>query len=93
MFSLITKLFKNARKHPQGQEPLQTNLPANTSRKESHLEWKSLDVAQLNLTSSHLRNIEASMAEKSRAEFAAVTKSLNASQRSKRANKELVNDD
>lgn len=89
MFSKIAKLFRNAQ-NDNGQAHLQTNPSANASRKEANLEWKSLDISGLNTTSTHLRNIEASMAEKTRAEFAAVTKALNASQLSHPSEKDLI---
>jgi hypothetical protein len=44
------------------------------------IEWQPLDVSRLNLTSRRLREIEASLAEKTRAEFAAVTKELTKTQ-------------
>ena len=56
-------------------EPYQTNHAAK-------IEWQPLDPSRLNLTSKRLREIEASMAEKARAEFAAVTGELNNKQRS-----------
>ena len=43
---------------------------------EAKLDWQPLDVSRLNLTSQRLRQIEASLAEKTRAEFAAVTTEL-----------------
>jgi hypothetical protein len=90
MFSHIAKLFKNAQNKNKGQALSQSNHPANASRKEANLEWKSLDITRLNITGNQLQNIEASMAEKSRAEFAAVTKALNASQGVKGSQKDLV---
>ena len=89
MFRQIAKLIKNARKK-NGQALSQSNQPADASRKEANLEWHSLDVTRLNITSTHLRNIEASMAEKSRAEFAAVTKALNTSQSVKGSETDLI---
>lgn len=90
MFRQIAKLIRNARNRNKGQAHLQTNPPANASRKEAHLEWKSLEPTRLNTTQTHLRSIEANMAQKTRAEFAAVTKALNASQRADRAEKDLI---
>ena len=81
MFSLITKLFKNAQNENEGQALSKINHSAKASKKEADLIWQPLDVSRLNITGDHLRSIEASIAEKSRAEFAAVTKALNASQK------------
>ncbi len=83
MFSRITKLFKNVRNHSTGQAPSQTNQ---TAAQEHH----TLNVTPLNITSSYLKSIQTSMAEKSRAEFAAVTKALNASQQANRSEQELI---
>jgi ERCC4-type nuclease len=83
MFSRITKLFKNVRNHSTGQAPSQTNQ---TAAQEHH----TLNVTPLNITSSHLKSIQTRMAEKSRAEFAAVTKALNASQQANRSEQELI---
>jgi len=90
MFSRIAKLFKNARKQPTGQALSQNNQTANASLKEATQEHHALNVTRLNITSSHLQNIQTSMAEKSRAEFAAVTKALNASQQANRSEQELI---
>ena len=90
MFRKIANLFKKSRNFVPGQEHSQSNQQANASPKEVNLQWKALDITRLNVTSTHLRNIEASMAEKSRAEFAAVTKALNASQGVKGSQKDLV---
>jgi len=90
MFSQIAKLFKKARNKNKGQAHLQPNPPANASRNEANLEWRSLDISRLNTTSARLRSIEANMAEKTRSEFAAVTKALNASQRIDHSEKDLI---
>ena len=90
MFSLITKLLKNARNNTNGQAPSQMNQTANASRKEASQDWQTLNVTPLNITSNHLKSIQTSMAEKSRAEFAAVTKALNASQQANRSEQELI---
>lgn len=42
----------------------------------SSLDWQPLDVCRLDLTNQRLRQIEANLAEKTRAEFAAVTMQL-----------------
>ena len=65
MFSKIAKLFRNAQ-NDNGQAHLQTNPPANASRKEANLEWKSLDITRLNITGNQLQNIEASMGTRAR---------------------------
>ena len=49
--------------------------PYNQSQ-QTALDWQPLDVSKLSLTSNRLRQIEASLAEKTKAEFAAVTKEL-----------------
>ena len=71
MLGQIKKLINRSRaqspepyKHPQ----------------QAALEWQPLDVSKLSLTSQRLREIEASLAEKTRAEFAAVTSELNKNQ-------------
>ena len=90
MFSRIAKLFTNDRNNTTGQELSQTNQTANATRREATQEHHTLNVTSLNITSSHLQSIQASMAEKSRAEFAAVTKALNASQQANRSEQELI---
>ena len=80
MFSQIAKLFKNAQQLDSGQEPLQTNHAANASAEEAKIVWQPLDTSKLSITSDRLQQIEAGMAEKARAEFAAVTSEFNRSQ-------------
>ena len=82
---MLRQIFKRIRQ-PQteqnsvGQEPYQNKTTANTSNQAVQLEWQPLDVSKLNITTNRLRQIEASLAEKTRAEFAAVTSELNRSQ-------------
>ena len=89
MFGKIAKLLKIAQNN-EGHAHYQSNPPVNASQTEANLEWKSLNVTRLDTTNAHLRSIEASMAEKTRAEFAAVTRALNASQHVDRSEKDLI---
>ncbi len=73
MFRQFLKMIKTNRAQSPLQEPLQP-------QHNSSLDWQPLDVSRLDLTSQHLRQIEASMAEKTRAEFSAVTRELNSNQ-------------
>ena len=73
MFRQFLNMIKTNRAQSPTQEPLQPQHNAS-------LDWQPLDVSRLNLTSQRLREIEASMAEKTRAEFAAVTRELNSNQ-------------
>lgn len=81
MFRQIFKRIRQAQNEPSsnGQEPYKNQTTANTSQK-AQFDWQPLDVSKLNITSNRLREIEASLAEKTRAEFAAVTSELNRSQ-------------
>ena len=76
MFRQFLRMIKTNRAQSPTQEPLQ--LQHNSS-----LDWQPLDITKMDLTSQHLREIEASLAEKTRAEFAAVTRELNSNQLSK----------
>jgi hypothetical protein len=80
MFRQFLNMIKTNRAQSPIQEPLQP-------QHNSSLDWQPLDVSKLNLTSQRLREIEASMAEKTRAEFAAVTKQLNSNQLSSTSTK------
>lgn len=73
MLDQIRKLINRSRAKRPELEPY--NHPQDAA-----LEWQSLDVSKLSLTSKRLREIEASLAEKTRAEFAAVTSELNKNQ-------------
>lgn len=81
MFRLIFKRIRQAQteRSSSGQELYQTKTTANTSQK-VRINWQPLDVSELNVTTNRLREIEASLAEKTRAEFAAVTSELTRSQ-------------
>jgi hypothetical protein len=89
MFGKIAKLLKIAQNN-EGHAHYQPNPPANASQNEANLEWKSMNITRLDTTNAHLRSIEANMAAKTRAEFAAVTKALNASQHVDRSEKDLI---
>jgi len=75
MLRQLLKMVKMSRAENPEPEPLQP-------QHKSNIDWQPLDATKLNLTSQHLRQIEASMAEKARAEFAAVTRELNKNQMS-----------
>ncbi len=80
MFSQIVKLLRNNQQSQTDQEPLQINHAANASADNVKIDWQPLDVTKLNTTSDRLRQIEASMTAKAKAEFAAVTSEFNRSQ-------------
>jgi len=73
MFRQLMNMIKMSRADRPNTEPSQ---PQHTS----NIDWQPLDASKLNITSQRLRQIEASMAEKARAEFAAVTKEFNSNQ-------------
>lgn len=73
MLRQLLNMIKTNRAQSPPQEPLQP-------QHDSSLDWQPLDVTRLDLTSQRLRQIEASMAEKAREEFAAVTRELNSNQ-------------
>ena len=73
MLDQIKKLISRSRANSPEVEPY--NHP-----QRAELEWQPLDVSKLSLTSKRLREIEASLADKTRAEFAAVTGELKKSQ-------------
>ena len=87
MFRQIFKRIRHAQNEQSsnGQEPYNNQTTANTSQK-VQFDWQPLDVSKLNITTNRLREIEASMAEKTRAEFAAVTSELNRSQNKANSN-------
>ena len=70
MFRQLMNLIKMSRTESPKTEPLQPQHKTN-------IDWQPLDVSKLNITSQRLLQIEASMAEKARAEFAAVTQEIN----------------
>lgn len=73
MFRQLMNMIKMSRAESPKTEPSQP-------QHRSNIDWQPLDVSKLNVTSQRLRQIEASMAEKARAEFAAVTRELNSNQ-------------
>jgi hypothetical protein len=73
MLERIKKLINRSRAESPETEPYQPS-------QDSNLQWQPLDVSRLNLTGNRLREIEASLAEKARAEFTAVTRELNSKQ-------------
>lgn len=73
MLGQIKKLINRNRAESPEHEPY--NHP-----QQAALEWQPLDVSKLSLTNRRLREIEASLAEKTRTEFAAVTGELNKNQ-------------
>ena len=73
MFDQIKKMINRSRAASPEPEPYK-------HPQDAALEWQPLDVSKLSLTSRRLREIEASLAEKTRAEFAAVTRELNNNQ-------------
>lgn len=75
MLEKIVRFLNRSEVQAPTKEPYQTKQAAK-------IEWQPLDPSRLNLTTKRLREIEASMAEKARAEFAAVTGELNNKQRS-----------
>ena len=75
MLEKIVRFLSRSEVQAPTKEPYHTNHAAK-------IEWQPLDPSRLNLTSKRLREIEASMAESTRAEFAAVTRELNQNQRS-----------
>ena len=76
MFRQLIKILLRSPVNDLEQAPYQTEHMAN-------INWQPLDVSRLNLTSQRLRQIEASLAEKTRAEFAAVTQELMTAQLAK----------
>ena len=80
MFRQIFKRIRPAQTENIGQELYQNKTTANPSNQAVQIDWQPLDVSKLNITTNRLRQIEASLAEKTRAEFAAVTSELNRSQ-------------
>lgn len=80
MFRQIIKWIRPAQTEINGQELYQNKTTANPSNQAVQLDWQPLDVSKMNITTNRLREIEASLAEKTRAEFAAVTSELNRSQ-------------
>lgn len=82
MFRQIFKRIRQPQTEPSsdGQEPYQNKPTVNPSNQAVQIDWQPLDVSKLNITTNRLREIEASLAEKTRAEFAAVTSELNRSQ-------------
>jgi hypothetical protein len=73
MFRQLFNLIQRSR--AETPEPGHYQMKSTTA-----LDWQPLDVSRLNLTSERLRQIEATLAEKTRAEFAAVTRELNGTQ-------------
>ena len=80
MFRQIFKRIRPAHSDNISQELYQNKTTANPSNQAVQIDWQPLDVSKLNITTNRLRQIEASLAEKTRAEFAAVTSELNRSQ-------------
>jgi len=73
MFRQLMNMIKMSRAKSPKTEPSQP-------QHKSNIDWQPLDASKLNITSQRLRQIEASMAEKAKAEFAAVTKEFNSHQ-------------
>ncbi|MBN2045792.1 MAG: hypothetical protein JW757_12280 [Anaerolineales bacterium] len=73
MFDQLKKMINRSQAQSLEFEPY--NQPQHET-----FQWQPTDVSKLSLTSRRLREIEASLAEKTRAEFAAVTKELNKNQ-------------